>query len=160
MVTTMDATLTASIVGITVSGVVGPQTTAWAIRRANRRQFNRDQAARGRDDLRSLLDEAAVLLASGGTNLRFLREAPTAELQDWLSGVFPLGQRLRLRLPSDHDVVSAYDDVREALANTAGETEPDVESAVADFERKREYFLDVARTALAAEIPEDNRSRQ
>ncbi len=155
---TIDATLAASITGIVVSGVVGPQVTAWSIRRANRRQFNRDQAARRRDDLRSVLDEAAVLLASGATNLRLLRETPTVELRDWLSSVFPLGQRLRLRLPGDDEVVAAYNEVREALATTAEGVEPDVDSAIADYERKRERFLDLARAALTAEILEEERS--
>src|SRR5258708_1475213 len=95
-----NAALITSIAGILVSGVVGPQFTSWSTRRANRKQFNRDQNARRRDDLRSLLDEAAILLASGATNLRHIREAnPDSELANWLSQIFPPGHRLRRRLP-------------------------------------------------------------
>jgi len=105
--------------------------------------------------LRALLDEAAVLLASGATNLRHLREndqQKSAELSNWLSQVFPLGQRLRLRLREDNQVVRSYDDVREALVK-AGET--DIEIAISEFETKRRHFLDLARKELSKEIPED-----
>lgn len=154
-----DAALAVSITGIVVSGVVGPQLTVWATRRANRRQFNRDQAVARKDELRLLLDEAAALLASGATNLRLLRESeqrqvpPDAELSNWLGRVFPLGVRLRLRLPAGHDVLTAYDEVREALVQTAASTR-DIESAITDFERRRDAFLDLSRAALNAEIPE------
>jgi len=148
-----NAALITSIAGILVSGVVGPQFTSWSTRRANRKQFNRDQTARRRDDLRSLLDEAAVLLASGATNLRHIREAnPDPELANWLSQIFPLGQRLRLRLPKDHQIVRAYDEVTDALATAA---DFDVQTVVADFEAKRDHFLDAARQTLKTEIPED-----
>lgn len=151
----MNATVWISIVGIVVSGVVGPQLTSWSARRANHKQFNRDQNAHRREDLRALLDEAAVLLASGATNLRHLREndqQKSAELSNWLSQVFPLGQRLRLRLREDNQVVRSYDDVREALVK-AGET--DIEIAISEFETKRRHFLDLARKELSKEIPED-----
>ena len=148
-----NAALITSIVGILVSGVVGPQFTSWSTRRANHKQFNRDQNARHRDDLRSLLDEAAILLASGATNLRHLREAnPDPELANWLSQIFPLGQRLRLRLPEDHQIVRSYVEVTDALATAAN---ADVEAVITDFEAKRDHFLDVARQTLNTEIPED-----
>jgi hypothetical protein len=153
-VSTLDVTLAVSITGILVSGVVGPQLTVWSTRRADRRQFNRDQAAHRREDLRSLLDEAAVLLASGATNLRLLRSVPTPEIRDWLGSVFPLGQRLRLRLPGDDQVVAAYNQVREALAAAAEQPGNDVEAAIVDFEHKRELFLDLSREALSADIPD------
>ena len=148
-----NAALITSIVGILVSGVVGPQFTSWSTRRANHKQFNRDQNARRRDDLRSLLDEAAILLASGATNLRHLREENThPELASWLSQIFPLGQRLRLRLPEDHQIVRSYVEVTDALATAA---DVDVEAVITDFEAKRDHFLDVARQTLNTEIPED-----
>ena len=52
--------------------MLGPQITSWSTQRANRKQFNRDQNAKRRDDLRAVLDEAALLLASGATNLRLI----------------------------------------------------------------------------------------
>src|SRR3954463_1483492 len=153
----VTATLAASITGIVVSGIVGPQVSAWAARRATTAEFARNQVSRHRDDLRSLLDEAADLLASGATNLRAIRDASSAStpvspaVREWLSQVFPLGQRLRLRLPEDHEVIRAYDDVRAALA-MVGERSPDVEVAIADFEQKRQRFLDLGRAALTAPI--------
>ena len=153
---TLDTTLIA-IAGILVSGVVGPQLTSWSARRANRKQFNREQNARRRDDLRTLLDEAAILLASGATNLRHMQEDASRgqesapDVTAWLAQVFPLGQRLRLRLPESHRVVQAYDDVREALAAAA---DVDIETVVSDYEAKRAHFLDLARETLNVEIPE------
>jgi hypothetical protein len=146
-----------SIVGIVVSGIVGPQITSWSALRANRRRFNRDQNARRRDDLRTVLDEAAVLLASGVTNLRLIRENEVSgrpdspELANWRSQVFPMGQRLRLRLSGDNEVVRAYDHTRTALIET--ETR-NIEAAISNFEALRNEFLDLARKELEKEIPE------
>jgi hypothetical protein len=61
-----NTTLIAAVTGIGVSGVVGPMATAWATRRANRQQFERDQAAKRRADLQALIDVAAELLGAGG----------------------------------------------------------------------------------------------
>lgn len=156
----VTATLTASITGIVVSGIVGPQVSARSSRRASSAEFARTQTSRQRDDLRSLLDEAAVLLASGATNLRAVREAAEAStplapgVREWLGQVFPLGQRLRLRLAEEHEVVRAYDDVRTALT-LVGEGPSDVETAIAGFEQKRQTFLDLGRAALTAPIGSD-----
>ena len=156
----VTATLTASITGIVVSGIVGPQVSARSARRASNAEFTRNQVSHHRDDLRSLLDDAAVLLASGATNLRAIREASTSStpvspaVRDWLSQVFPLGQRLRLRLPEQHEVVRAYDDVRVALAEV-GEVGDDVEASIAEFENRRRVFLDLGRAAVTAPITSD-----
>lgn len=155
----LNATIWVSIAGIAVSGVVGPQLTSWATRRADRKQFNRDQNAKRRDDLRTLLDEAAVLLASGATNLRLIRENSSNDspdqddLSDWLSKVFPMGQRLRLRLPESDPVVKAYDNVREALIETQ-DTPGDIEAQITNFEQKRREFLETSRRELDRTIPE------
>lgn len=155
----VTATLAASITGIVVSGIVGPQVSARSARRASNAEFNRNRVAHHRDDLRSLLDEAAILLAAGATNLRTIRESSTSStplpssVRDWLGQVFPLGQRLRLRLPEEHEVVGAYDQVRVALAEV-GEG-GDVESSIADFEQKRRVFLDLGRAAVTAPITSD-----
>jgi hypothetical protein len=155
----LSATVWVSIAGIVVSGVVGPQLTSRATWRANRRQFNRDQNAKRRDDLRTLLDEAAVLLASGATNLRLIREnaandrPESDELVDWLGKVFPMSQRLRLRLPESNAVVQAYDSVREALIETQN-LAAGIDGQVLNFETKRREFLETARKELDREIPE------
>lgn len=157
----VDATLTASIVGIVVSGVVGPQVTAWMARRNDRLRFDRDQAAHRRDDLRAVLDEAAVLLAAGATNLRLHRAANVAgtsqepAVKDWLASVFPLGQRLRLRLTADDPVVVAYDQVREALVDVAAEPRGDIDDLVEEFETRRSAFLDAARRGLSRVLVEE-----
>lgn len=155
----LNATVWVAIAGIVVSGILGPQITSWSTQRANRKQFNRDQNAKRRDDLRAVLDEAALLLASGATNLRLIRanrlrgDPDSVELANWRSEVFPMGQRLRLRLPEDNDVVRAYDDARKALIETPREAD-NIDSAIADFETQRSKFLDIARRELDRKIPE------
>jgi hypothetical protein len=151
--------LIVSGLGILVSGVIGPMATARATRRANRQQFELDRAARRRDDLRTLVDEAAALLALGATNLRLEREAseagdhPPATVTDWSSAVHLLRQRLLLRLTAENAVIVAYDAVQTALVEVgrAGNWAAH-ESAVERFETSRDSFLDAARVALGAPI--------
>lgn len=68
-----DSTIIA-IVGIAVSGVVGPVVTVWASGVNSRRQFVRDREDRRRHELLALLDEAASLLGLGAIRLRQTRE--------------------------------------------------------------------------------------
>lgn len=146
------------VTGIVVSGVIGPAVAAWLSCRAELRRFRRDEVARRREQLRAVLDEAAVLLAKGPTNLRLLREtaSDTTEHErasEWLREVFPIGQRLQLWLPSDHATVRAYNKVREALVTTVEATDADViDEALAQFDDLRREFLDEARGILLAPI--------
>lgn len=155
----LTATVWVSIAGIVVSGVLGPQITTWSTRRSNRRQFDRDQNTKRRDDLRAIFDEAAVLLASGATNLRLIREnassgqADSEEIANWRRQVFPMAQRLRLRLPGDSEVIRAYEDAREALIESGDKTD-DIDAAILRFEAQRSRFLDAARKELEKKIPE------
>ncbi len=153
-----DTVLIASITGIVVSGVVGPAATAWAGRRAARKQFLRDQAAKRRDDLRALCDEAARVLGVGPIRLRESWEAQAsgAELTEahrvWPDQVFVIGQRLQLRLGAGDKVVTQYDAVRQALRD-AGQLPPDAgrqrhEDAVSRFEAARDDFLAAAQAKL------------
>ena len=153
-----DVTLIVSVVGIATSGVVGPQITAWATRKANRLQFDRERAANRIDELRGLVDEAAVLLAAGATNLRLLAQGAATPPADWVQQVFPLGQRLRLRLPEDHAIVTAYDAVRAALTSTAEAAPDQLDACLAEFEGKRSEFLRQARETLNAPVPEGRAS--
>ncbi len=153
-----NATLIA-VVGIGVSGVIGPMATAWATRKANRQQFEQDQAAKRRADLRDLIDEAAVLLGSGGTNLRVAREEAARggdeppEVREWARKVHLLKQRLLLRLPFEHTVMSAYDAVLTTLeAVGSADSENRHREALASFETANEGFLKTAREALDAPI--------
>jgi hypothetical protein len=155
-----DTTLIVSITGIAVSGVLGPWINGWVVRRANRQQFEQDRAGQDRDDLAHLVDEAAELLAAGVTNLRLTAEATQSgrkvppEVEEWTARVFPLEQRLRLRVPADDPIVSGYSRVRERLLVVARlAKDPTAASgAIAAFESERDRFLDAARGRLDAPV--------
>jgi hypothetical protein len=57
------STLLVGVVGIVVSGILGPAASVWLSRKSARQQFKRDLIVARRDDLRQLVDEAALLLA-------------------------------------------------------------------------------------------------
>jgi hypothetical protein len=156
------STLVVGVVGIVVSGILGPAVSIGLSRKSARQQFKRDLIVARRDDLGRLLDEAALLLGAGGTNLRLLKEAsdrkpapPDAE--EWARSIFPLGQRLRLRLPDEHPVVRAYDDVRQRLtdAQEAISDEASFGDALDRYEQARAAFLDAARVSVQAPVDED-----
>ncbi|MGH9170826.1 MAG: hypothetical protein ACRD0Z_08135 [Acidimicrobiales bacterium] len=150
----MSDAVTLGVTGIVVSGVIGPAVAAWLSRRAELSRFRREQVVYQRNQLKALLDEAAVLLAKGPTNLRLLREAALdsperGHANEWLGEVFPIGQRLQLWLPSDHVAVQVYDRVREALVTTAESADPvAIGTALAQFDELRGEFLDEARSLL------------
>jgi hypothetical protein len=162
-----NTTLIAAVTGIVVSGVVGPGATAWASRRAARKQFVRDRAAARRDELRSLLDEAAVTLGLGGPRLRQVRRSgePKSQLSEqssWAEQVFTVGQRLRLRLPADDQIILAYDRARKQLVALA-ELSPQADEARHDqvmtaFETARDSFLAASHAALDAPISDKERN--
>lgn len=152
-------TLVVAVVGIVASGLVGPAATAWATRRANRQQFERDQSAKRRDDFRSLVDDAAKLLGAGVTNLRLSRDAKSAgrdepaEVKEWATHVHLLKQRLLLRRASQDSVMTFYAAVLESLAavGSAGSDQA-YEAAVTGYEERMDAFLSVARSALEAPV--------
>lgn len=159
-----NTVLIASVTGIVVSGVIGPAATAFAVRRAARKQFLRDQSAKRRDDLRVLFDEAASVLGVGPIRLRETWEAQhtgavaTDEQRTWPEEVYVIGQRLQLRLGMQHAVVSQYGAVRTALRE-AGQLAPDTdeerhENAVLRFETARNDFLAAAQAKLDEPIPD------
>ena len=154
----MNSTLIIGVTGIVVSGIVGPAAAARFARQAQTRDFGRAQAAGRRDALRLLLDQAAVLLASGATNLRMLQEkgADPDQLRaakEWQMQIFPIGQRLQLWLPHDDPVVIAYERVRERLieAGKVGHGH-DPEQQLQQFEAARREFLELARKKLLEPI--------
>lgn len=155
-----DTTLIVSVTGIVMSGVVGPAATAWATRRAQRQQFVRDREARRRDELLGLLDEAAATIGSGATRMRELAEAadagtdPPAELRAWSETVFSTGQRLRLRLGADHDIVTSYERARALLVEVgqAGAAGTGQDRQVEAFEVARAEFLGASKKALDAPV--------
>jgi hypothetical protein len=157
------STLLIGVVGILVSGLLGPAASSWFSRKSARQQFKRDLITARRDDLRQLVDDATFLLGAGGTNLRLLHEAdarkapPPPAALEWALSIFPLGQRLRLRLPADHPVVRAYDDVRQKLieAQEAISNTEVFDRALTHYEQARAAFLDAARAAVQAPVDED-----
>jgi hypothetical protein len=153
----VSTAVTLGVTGIVVSGIVGPALAAWFSGRGEQQRFAREQLQRRREDLRVLVDEGAVLLGAGETNLRLAHEAVArrdpepAEVKEWGGAVHLLGQRLLLRLSRDDEVVVAYEAVRDALLRV-GEAYGDERrypAAVAAFEERRAAFLDKAREALA-----------
>lgn len=163
-----NTTLIASVTGIAVSGIVGPSATAWASRRAARKQFLRDRAAARRDELRNLLDEAAVTLGLGGPRLRQVqrdgepRSQPSEPQPSWSEQVFTLGQRLRLRLPANDPIVLAYDQARHQLVALA-ELSPQAddashEQAMTAFEAARDAFLAASQASLDAPLSDKGRN--
>lgn len=148
-----------SIAGIVTAGVLGPAAGAlWA----NWRQeatFRHEHSLRRSEDLREVLDEAAVVLASGLTRLRELLESAelsekaTEEVRTWSMQVHELSERLALRLPDDSRTVKAYEQAKEALAAVAeGASEQSVAASVSalmdDAEAARVTFLASARTTM------------
>jgi len=154
----VNSTLVIGVTGIVVSGIVGPTIAAWFSRQSQTRDFNRAQAAGCRDELRVLLDQAAVLLATGATNLRILNEShpDPAQLQnakEWTLQIFPIGQRLELWLPHDDPVVMAYENVRQRLIAAEGvEGGQASEQSLRRFEEARRRFLELSRMKLLSPI--------
>jgi hypothetical protein len=153
-----DRTLIVSIVGIGVSGVVGPLATARAQRRANAQQFALDRQRQRRDELVSIIDEAAQLLAVGATNGRLYAEArdrgegPGPDVESWAQQVNTHKQRLRLRLPGEHPVVERYEDVRLAAVTVMEGPEVGRDDAINRFEHARDAFLDEGQAVVDAEV--------
>lgn len=154
------ATLIVGVVGIIVSGFIGPSVTSWWTARRERDKDNRAVIAARRDDLRELLDLAADHLGGAVSKLRPALDAQLkglplpSETADYLGTLFPLGQRLRLRLPVNAAAVRCYDEVRVQLTRVAQSTNSQTEfdAAVEDFEKLRANFLEEARKALVAPI--------
>jgi hypothetical protein len=153
-------TLLVGVVGIFVSGLVGPSiTAAWTNRRERTRDHHTTVTDR-RDDLRTVVDEAAKVLATAVSSLRPLlaareqgRELPPGP-SDLLGSLVPLGQRLRLRLPAKHSVVVEFEAAREKLLglSRATDTQANFNRAAEDFEAHREAFLNASRKALHSPI--------
>ncbi len=142
------------LTGIVVSGVIGPAVAAWLTHRAELNRFRRDQVVYRRDQLKALLEDAAVLSAKGPTNLRVLQatalDSPEhRDASEWLREVFPIGQRLQLWLPGDHAAIQVYDSVREALVTAAKTADLSaLDAALTRFDALRSDFLDEARSLL------------
>ena len=143
-----------SIVGIVVSGVVGPGFAAWWARKRQKVDHRNEDAQKRADDLSALFDAAAETLAPGVTEFRRLRAGEDADLAAWAARVHVTYERLLLRLPAEDPVASTYLRARERLVEV-GETlrggagEAAEEAAINAFETARSDFLARARERLA-----------
>jgi len=152
----MSSATILGVTGIVVSGVVGPLIALWGNRNGDRRRHALDAQRRQHEDLQAVVDDGAVLLGAGETNLRLAHEAVAAhreiptEVAEWSSRVHLLGQRLLLRLPADDPIVTSYEGVRAALLELGGAygDEAVYPRAVNEFDARRSAFLAEARAAL------------
>jgi hypothetical protein len=157
---TRHSTLIVGITGIVVSGLVGPSVAAaWIAQREKRRDHFALVDSR-RVDLREVIDDSAKLLGGAVPRVRQLvaaeekgEELPAGPA-DLLSELVPLGQRLQLRLPRNHEVVRFYDDACAGLRDLAKErsSQERFEEAAKKFEAQREVFLNAGRKAIQAPI--------
>jgi hypothetical protein len=155
-----NSTLIVGIVGIVVSGVLGPTVAAVMTAKREREKDARARIVDQRNDLREVVDSAAKALGGAVPRLRPALEAQVKEeplptgARDFLSELFTLGQRLRLRLLREDPVVKSYDAARAqliALSKATG-SQAEFDTAAKVFEDLRAIFLDQAREALMAPI--------
>lgn len=160
---TKHSTLIVGVVGIIVSGFVGPTVTGWLTGRRERAKDARGRVASQRDDLRGVLDDAAIALAAAVSNLRPLLDAqlagrePPEKPADFLRSLIALEQRLRLRVPATDPLVQTFADVRAKLLDLSRATSSQEEwdAGVQDFEATRATFLEAGRTTVHAPITEE-----
>jgi hypothetical protein len=150
-----------SIAGILTSGVLGPAAAARWARNRQSREFEHDRRTRRTDDLRLVLDNAAVSLGSGISRFRSAFEAEAAgapvpaSMAEWAERAHLADERLRLRLPTTHPVVITYEAARERLVEfaemldeTQGKDPDRAEDARSAFESARGAFLGEAQALL------------
>lgn len=158
-----DAVILGSL-GILTSGVLGPAAAARWARAQQVREFQHDLMTRRTEDLRSVLDDAAVLLGAGVTNLRLAAESAhrrqdsPPEVREWAGQVHLARERILLRLTEDHPVVVRFTEARDLLATRVGTAldadadrvvlSNDLTAAIEEFENKRSAFLGEARRLL------------
>lgn len=154
----MTDTAVISIVGIAVSGIVGPGVAALWARARQRADHHHERHERRYEDLARLLDDAAQLLAPGGSRLRAMAdgELDPAELGAWPSQIHATYERLLLRLPADDPVSVAYCAARDRLVDVAQALEDkrphsEINELFDRFEGARVTFLERARECLAAQ---------
>lgn len=141
---------------------MGPSIAALWTTRREREKDARARLLVQRDDLRSVVDEAAKALGGAVVRLRLALEAQLKgqplphDTRDFLAELFTIGQRLRLRAPVSDAMVQSYDAAREQLIEVARatSTQADFDDAAAVFDTKRAHFLDKSREVLNAPIPD------
>jgi hypothetical protein len=154
----LSDTATISIVGIVVSGVVGPGFAAHWARNRQADDHKHAHVEKEHDDLTALLDSAAITLASGVTRLRRARSSDEPEIEVWAGEVHATYERLLLRVPVEDPVAVAYKAARDRLTDLADTFAPggasvDEEAATIAFEQARSSYLDRARSCLVDKAP-------
>lgn len=161
---TENAALVVGVVGILVSGLVGPSVAAVWTSKREREKDERARLAARQDDLRDVVDDAAKVLGDAVPRLRAALGAQIAhqplpvDVRDFLAEVFTLGQRLRLRVAATDQVVTAYDAAREQLkvVSEARTSQNAFDDAAKQFAIRRAEFLDYARKALSDMVAQEN----
>lgn len=155
---TLTDTAVISIVGIAVSGIIGPGVAARWARARQRADHHHERSERRYEDLARLLDDAAQLLAPGASRLRAMadNEVDLAELGAWPSQVHATYERLLLRLSAEDPVSEAYLAARGRLVGAARafedkRSDPEIDELVDRFEEARMTFLARARQCLAVQ---------
>lgn len=150
-----NATWLVGIVAVVVSGVVGPSVTAWFTGRREAAKDHRSAVNGQRENLRDLLDELACVLAVGVAHVNTLAgpmATPTVqetkEAQDFIRGLAPLEQRLRLRLPEGDAVIATFEMARKSLEQLGDASLTNWDEAVSAFEEDRKSFLEAGRLAV------------
>jgi hypothetical protein len=161
-----NATLIVGVVGILVSGLVGPSIAAHWTTQREREKDARAHLLAQRDDLRGVVDEAAKALGGAVARVRPALEAQLKgqplpqEPRDFLAELFTVGQRLRLRAPATDPIVQSYDAAREQLIEVSRATgsKTTFDDAARVFDSQRTAFLDQAREALDVPIPDKGKN--
>jgi hypothetical protein len=144
-----------SIAGILTAGLLGPAASALWTRWQQKEAFKHEHTVRREEDVRKLLDEAAVALAGAVTRIREAVEQGSSaggagDLRQWAGEVHELSERMVLRLDARSETVRAYEEARAAIAelledvDTGGDDEA-FNRSVDKAEAARSKFLDAAR---------------
>jgi hypothetical protein len=154
----LSDTAAISIVGIAVSGVIGPGFAAYWARSRQKDDHRHAHAEKEHDDLTALLDSAAASLASGATRLRKAKSGDEPGLDAWAEDVHATYERLLLRVAADDPVAIAYEEARDRLneladvfASPSAGSEED--AAIAAFKQARTTYLERARVCLQGKGP-------
>jgi hypothetical protein len=144
-----------SIAGIVTAGLLGPAASALWTRWQQKAEFRHEHTVRREEDIRKLLDEAAVALAGAATRIREAVERGSStgdggDLRQWAGEVHQLSERLVLRLDARSETVRAYEEARAAIVDLVdgvdkGRGKEAFSRSVDKAEAARSNFLDAAR---------------
>jgi hypothetical protein len=156
------STLVVGVVGILVSGVVGPSVAAWFTARRERAKDERAYRVAQRDDLRAVVDESAKALVTAASQVRQARKAQAEgkemprEVKESLASLAVFRQRLLLRVDDDDGVIRAFERARTCVGKlAAARTQPEFEEIADQLDAARTEYLAAARRTLRASIAKE-----